>query len=285
MEPSRIEKTLPPKSQQVVEVAVRSSEAIPTKAPALLQLDWMVGYNLADKDELFLSGSHDIPLQPSRLDLIQTVAPEFVERLPVIFEKPEEGFVVRYTTDGSAPTAESKTYDSQFVIDDTTTVRARMLNQQGHGSATSKQTYKSVPAGTGLRYRLYEGNWTRMPNFHELKPVFESVASDLLVESRQMSDDNWAMVLDGNFDVERPGKYMFFLNSDDGSKLYIDDQLVIDNDGDHSLLELSGQKQLSAGKHQLRIEFFEAGGEAILELDMAGPGMERRPFPMEKVTH
>ena len=115
--------------------------------------------------------------------------------------------------------------------------------------------------------------------------MFESVASDLNVESRQLSDDNWAMVLDGNFDVDQAGKYTFFLNSDDGSKLYIDDQLVIDNDGDHSLLELSGEKELSAGKHKLRIEFFEAGGEAILELDLAGPGMERRPFPIEKVSH
>ena len=65
----------------------------------------------------------------------------------------------------------------------------------------------------------------------------------------------------------------------------IDDQLVIDNDGDHSLLELSGAKKLSAGKHKLRIDFFEADGEAILELDLAGPGLERQPFPIEKVSH
>ena len=124
-----------------------------------------------------------------------------------------------------------------------------------------------------------------MPNYSELTPVFESVASDLNVESRQLSADNWGMVLDGNFDVDKAGKYTFYLKSDDGSKLYIDDQLVIDNDGDHSLLELNSATKLSAGKHKLRIEFFEAGGEAILELDLAGPGMERQPFPIEKVSH
>lgn len=285
IEPSQIETTLPPKSQKVVEVAIRSSEAISTKAPALLQLNWMVGYNLADKDELFLDGTHDIPLQPSQIELIRTVAPEFVEPLSVAIEEPEDGFTVRYTTDGSAPTTKSKAYDNSFVIDDTTTVRARMLNAEGHGTATASEEFKRVPPGKGFRYRLYQGSWTRMPNYGELKPVFESVASDLRVESRQQSEDNWAMVLDGNFDVDRPGKYTFFLNSDDGSKLYIDDELVIDNDGDHSLLELSGEKELSAGMHKLRIEFFESGGEAILELDLAGPGMERRPFPVDRVTH
>jgi hypothetical protein len=285
MEPTQIETTLPAKSEKVVEVAVRSSEAISTSAPALLQLHWMVGYDLANKDELFLDGTHDIPLQPSPLKLVRTVAPEFVGPLTVAIEKPEDGFTVRYTTDGIAPQHTSTAYEEPIIINDATTVQARMFNSAGHGTATSRQTYKSVPAGTGLRYRIYQGSWTRMPKYDDLKPVFESVTSDLLVESRQLSDDNWAVVLDGNFEVERPGKYTFFLNSDDGSKLYIDDQLVIDNDGDHSLLELSGEKELTAGKHKLRIEFFEAGGEAVLELDLAGPGMERRAFPVDKVTH
>jgi hypothetical protein len=266
-------------------VAVRSSEAISTRTPALLQLDWMVGYNLADKDELFLDGTHDLPLQPSSVELIRTVAPEFVDSLPVAIEVPEDGFTVRYTMDGSAPTTDSAAYDSKLMIADTTTVRARMFNAAGHGTATASQTYKRVAPGTGLRYQIYQGSWTRMPKYSELKPVFESVASDLKVESRQLTADNWAMVLNGNFDIDRAGEYTFFLNSDDGSKLYIDDELLIDNDGDHSLLELSGKKELSAGKHKLRIEFFEAGGEAVLELDMAGPGTERQPFPVDKVTH
>jgi hypothetical protein len=176
-------------------------------------------------------------------------------------------------------------FEQPLTINGATTVQARMFNKAGHGTATSTQSYKPVPAGTGLRYRLYNGSWTRMPDVSKLTPVFESVATDLNVESRQLDADNWAMVLDGNFDVDSPGEYTFYLNSDDGSKLYVDDQLVIDNDGDHSLLELSGATTLSAGKHKLRIDFFEAGGEAILELDVAGPDGKRRPFPIEKVTH
>lgn len=285
MTPAKIEETLPPKSRKVVEIAVRSSEAISTDAPALLQLDWAVGYNLADKDELVLSGTHDIPLKPSKINLIRTVAPEFVKSLPVAFEEPRKGFTTHFTTDGSKPTLESPAYEGQFVIDDTTTVQARTFNAAGQGSATVSQQYKRVPAGKGLRYKIYQGTWTRMPQFSELTPVFEGVANDLNVESRQLWADNWAMVLEGNFQVDSPGKHTFFLNSDDGSKLYIDDELVIDNDGDHSLLELSGDKVLTAGSHKLRIEFFESGGEAILELDVAAPGRERHPFAVDRVTH
>ena len=285
MDPAAIEMTLAAKSTKVVPVAIESTESILAAKPALLQLHWIVGYDLKKKDELFMSGTRDIPLRPSRVELIRTVAPEFVDSLIVAASEAEDGFTIHYTTDGNAPTTASNEFSAPFTIDKTTTVQARMFNKKGHGTATSRQTYKLVPAGRGLRYRLYQGTWTRMPDYTKLTPVFESVASDLQVESRQLSADNWAMVMDGNFNLDRPGKYTFFLNSDDGSKLYIDDELVIDNDGDHSLLELSGKKELSAAKHKLRIEFFEAGGEAVLELDVAGPGMKRQPFPVDRVSH
>ena len=285
MNPAEIDMTVAAKSEKVVAIAIESSEAIPAKMPALLQLHWNMGYKLAGAEDLFMSGTRDIPLRPSRVELIRTVAPEFVDAVSIVAAEPDAGYTLRYTTDGSPPTKSSAAYERPFAIHEATTVQARMFNKEGHGTATSRQTYKPVPAGTGLRYRIYEGSWTRMPDYSELTPVFESVASDLNVESRQLSDDNWGMVLDGEFDVDKAGKYTFYLKSDDGSKLYIDDRLVIDNDGDHSLLELDGAADLSAGKHKLRIDFFEAGGEAILELDLAGPGMERRAFPVEKVSH
>jgi hypothetical protein len=283
--PAAMEMTLVPKSRKVIPVAIKSSESIPTAKAALLQLHWIVGYDLKNKDELFMSGTRDIPLRPSRVELIRTVAPEFVDSLTVAVADADEGFTTRYTADGNPPTTASNEYVAPFTINQSTTVQARMFNQAGQGTATARQTYRLVPAGRGLRYRVYHGSWTRMPDYTKLTPVFESVASDLHVESRQLSADNWAMVMDGDFNIDRPGKYTFFLNSDDGSKLYVDDQLIIDNDGDHSLLELSGEKELSAAKHKIRIEYFEAGGEAILELDLAGPGIERQPFPVNKVSH
>jgi len=45
----------------------------------------------------------------------------------------------------------------------------------------------------------------------------------------------------GFIDVPADGQYTFYTSSDDGSKLYIDNQLVVNNDGEHSLRERSGQ--------------------------------------------
>ncbi|MEX2309767.1 MAG: PA14 domain-containing protein [Pirellulales bacterium] len=285
MEPQDIAMNLAEKSEKVVDIAIQSSEAVPADKPVLLQLSWTMGFELAGEDDLFLSGTRNIPLRPSGADLIATVAPEFVDSLSIVAAEPEEGFTLRYTTDGSTPSMSSAVYERPFAIDVAMTINARMFNKEGHGTATSTQSYKPVSAGTGLRYRFYKGSWTRMPDYSKLTPVFESVATDLNVESRQLWADNWGMVLEGEFQINKAGEYTFYLTSDDGSKLYIDDQLVIDNDGDHSLLELKGATEMSAGAHKVRIDFFEAGGEAILELDLEGPGMKRQPFPFEKVSH
>jgi hypothetical protein len=285
MEPSEINMTVAAKSEQEVAIAIRAEGAVPTEKPVLLQLHWTMGFDLADKDSLSLSGTKEIPLRPSSINLIQTVAPEFEHPLTVSAVQPRKDFTLRYTMDGSTPIASSPVYARPLAVHEAATVKARFFNRAGHGTATSAQSYKPVPAGSGFRYRIYKGTWTRMPDYRKLTPVFEGVAMGLDVESRQLWPDNWGMVLEGNFEVDRPGDYTFYLTSDDGSKLYIDDRLVIDNDGDHSLLELKNGTKLSAGTHPIRIEFFEAGGEAVLELDIEGPDMKRQPLPIEKVSH
>jgi hypothetical protein len=285
MHPQNLALIVPPKSEKVVEVILQSKEALPVQMPALLQLNWTMGFSENGKEDLFLNGVRSLPLKPSNVDLIETVAPEYVQSLTIATTRPDERFKLRYTMDGSAPTVASPEYVRPISVQEAAVFKARMFNDRGHASATSTQSYQRVPEGTGLRYRLYRGAWTKMPEFSELAPIFEGVATDLDVEARQMWPDNWGMVLEGEFQIDSAGEYTFYLNSDDGSKLYIDDELIIDNDGDHSLLELAGVAELSVGPHRIRIEYFEAGGEAILELDFEGPGIERQSFPVGNVTH
>ncbi|GAB1510802.1 hypothetical protein JCM33774_28440 [Actinophytocola sp. KF-1] len=76
----------------------------------------------------------------------------------------------------------------------------------------------------------------------------------------------------GNIDIGEGGDYAFRLTSDDGSRLYIDDQLVIDHDGLHGETSKDGTIALAAGYHSLRVEYFEAGGEQVLRLGWRPPG-------------
>ena len=66
--------------------------------------------------------------------------------------------------------------------------------------------------------------------------------------------------------IDIAGNYTFYVNSDDGSKLWINNQLVVENIGTHAIREESGTIYLEPGYHGLRLEFFENFGWAGLEL-------------------
>ena len=59
-------------------------------------------------------------------------------------------------------------------------------------------------------------------------------------------------------------EYYICITSDDGSKLFIDDSLVIDNDGNHGAAEKCTTYGTLAGVKQVRIEYFELGGGSVL---------------------
>ena len=89
----------------------------------------------------------------------------------------------------------------------------------------------------------------------------------------------FALFIHGKFDVSKPGRHYFRLTSDDGAQLFIDDQLVIDNDGLHPPVTRDGVADLSSGRHRLRIVYFQGiRYELALQLFVTPPGERERVF-------
>ncbi|MFM9169789.1 MAG: PA14 domain-containing protein, partial [Phycisphaerales bacterium] len=84
--------------------------------------------------------------------------------------------------------------------------------------------------------------------------------------------------------VDTPGLYTLYVDSDDGSRLWIGDRRIVDNDGLHGMVERSGSIALAPGKHALRIEFFEAGGGAGCIARLEGPGLPRAPIAPARLS-
>ncbi len=105
------------------------------------------------------------------------------------------------------------------------------------------------------------------PNIDKLMPVVDwSSADDFGLES------NFVTHVLGNLDAPQTGSYTFRLTSDDGSRLWIDDQLVVDHDGLHGPEPKDATVDLTAGTHALRIEHFERDGGQQLTLAWKPPG-------------
>ena len=75
------------------------------------------------------------------------------------------------------------------------------------------------------------------------------------------------------------GVYRFYTFSDDGSMLYIDGQLVVDNDGGHSARRAEGKIALEKGLHEVRLLYFENYMGEELEVGYSGKHIEESIIP------
>lgn len=86
----------------------------------------------------------------------------------------------------------------------------------------------------------------------------------------------------GSVRIPRDGKYTFYTVSDDGIRLWVDDQLIIDNWTDHGETESQGQVELWGERpHLIRLEYYEKTGSAVAKLLWAGPGVKKQAIPTQ----
>ncbi len=130
-----------------------------------------------------------------------------------------------------------------------------------------------LPMG-GLLALWFEGGGFRKP------PVRVSHASILYADN---AGDlaTAAMRWLGEIRIERTGVYTFGLSSDDGSRLWIDGRLVVDNWGLHGAGWVEGSVRLTRGRHRVRIDFVDNGGSYWFEWRWTPPGGRPGPVPPE----
>ncbi len=164
----------------------------------------------------------------------------------------------------------------------------------GQSPVTEATFGTTVVIPSGLRgdiYHLHHNTWI-LPDFSRLEPVGSVWTTRLNVTPRHWKDgfpgvtrrNEWfGIVYSGRFWIQTPGRYDFSLTSDDGSKLWIDDQLVVDNDCQHPPLAREGSADLAGGMHRIRIQYFQGPRDCIaLVLEIAGPDEDWRVFSTEE---
>lgn len=124
--------------------------------------------------------------------------------------------------------------------------------------------FKTVPGG--LKYSYYEGSWDSLPDFSKLKPVATGLADSTFSIQKLPAKTNFACLLEGYVEIVLDGYYIFAIVSDDGSKLYLGDKLLIDHDGLHGESPRSFVLPLQKGFYPIRIEYFQKEGGSAFDL-------------------
>jgi len=152
----------------------------------------------------------------------------------------------------------------------------------------------TVVIPSGLRGEIYAipDRTMLLPRFSSLGPIGDIWTTMLNIPPRHWregfpgvtSRDEWfAINYTGKFWIAKPGPYAFALLSDDGSKLYIDDQLIIDNDCQHPPAVMGAGIILKGGLHRIRVSYFQGPRDCLaLVLAVRGPGERWRPFSTDE---
>ncbi|NBC81789.1 MAG: hypothetical protein GVY19_00255 [Bacteroidetes bacterium] len=263
-----------------------------------LQEAWFVNSSMINHIVMKKTASTPQPLKPAPRERLASPTINTV--------KDADGYVVniasnqeseiRYTLDGSEPVANSRLYNEAFRINKNQTVHARSFSDQvlpGYTSIfdpgiTFLESISADDARSGLAYAYYLGTWDNMPDFNTLTPATTGTANNIVFyDMLQLRDrkDGYAMVYTGYFDAPASAKYTFNLVSDDGSKLYINNQEIVDHDGVHASVAKEDSVYLKKGRHAFRVEYFEKVGGESLNIMVAVNNNELMVIPDEWLSH
>ena len=197
--------------------------------------------------------------------------------------------VIRHTLDGTDPTAESPVYKTPFFLDRTTVVKAAVFENGARQTNVNTAYFRVLtePANHGVYATFYYGSTLdSLPDFSLLKPVESNrKAYEFTSEGLAFPDgpDQLAVAFTSYLKIDQAGTYTFTTASDDGSKLHINDLLVVDNDGNHGVRERHGNIELAPGFHRIKVTWYNSGGGLWLRTYIAGPNIPRQIIPPDRL--
>ncbi|MFN8240279.1 MAG: alpha/beta hydrolase-fold protein [Bacteroidales bacterium] len=199
---------------------------------------------------------------------------------------------LHYTLDGTEPTAASPVCHDTIIIRKPCTLKVKSMKGNYSKSAVITRVFtegeyqqglKTIKnLKPGLKYSYFEGTWDSVPDMTKMKPLGTGsvLEPDLKFTAKK---DSFAVRFEGYLHVEKQGIYYFWVTSDDGSKVYINSKLILDNDGLHDAgRPVVTMLPLSPGYYPLVIDYFEKTGDNSVTLGTVDDKMQPVPIAKER---
>jgi len=232
---------------------------------------------------LDVEGKADINNPP----VIESSSNQFIDEIKVNVKSDRSNVEIRFTTDGAVPNEKSPLVKNPVILKKTTTITARCFRDGKAVSAPVADSFtkvvpnkaeKDAAVKPGLKYEYFEGSWDKMPDFTQLKSVKTGVQKSIDVKNK-LKDEYYAIEFTGYIKIAKDDVYKLFIESDDGSNLYIDGKLLIDNDGLHGAVEKNGTVALAKGLHKIKVEFFQKTGGNDVKVSIESPKLKKQVIP------
>ncbi|MDR1938001.1 MAG: alkaline phosphatase family protein [Tannerellaceae bacterium] len=205
---------------------------------------------------------------------------------------------IHYTTDRTEPTKESPLYTAPFTIEKSSWIQARVFGKHGASTKVSAQ-YRIADsrAGNGLDYAVYHcPDASFMPSFENRKPVATGTCYEFGFHTPENTEhsglntavgqykDHIGVIFNGWIQIDTDDAYTFTLWSTGGSKMFIGNELIVNNRGNgHS--GNTGEIELKKGFYPIKIEIFhnDAAAGTILIASYEAQGIPKQIIPGSKL--
>ncbi len=154
------------------------------------------------------------------------------------------------------------------------------LTSKDERTMTYLPATKLQPGEGGVDYTYFEGNFQSVDELAGAKAVKEGTMKNFSI-AEAPAEDHFGYRFRSLIKIPERGVYKFHLFSDDGAKLFIDGQEVIDNDGSHSIGQATGKVALEGGFHEVELLYFEDYMGQSLEIGITGKRLPRQVIPDE----
>jgi hypothetical protein len=251
---------------------------VETETNGLMTYDRKV--NKMGVENVFKANNNIIP--PVLISQLRMFTDNFIAELA----NNRAGGKIFYTTDGSEPDEKSTQYTEPFKLTEPCTIKAFTKWDDAKSRIVSYQIEKKdlMPATdvnrpkSGIKASIFDGTYSLMPDFNSIKPVKTKIVPGIF-HTAAGKDSFFGIVFEGYILIPSDGVYGLFINSDDGSKMILDDKDVIMNDGIHGMREEGKFYPLAKGYHKLRIDYFQGEGGVGLQFLVEAPDQQKTIVP------
>lgn len=207
----------------------------------------------------------------------------FDESATIVMENLNNSGEIRYTMDGSMPNANSTLYTKAVTTSENGVVKSAIFNKGKIVSTVSEAFFrvKNKSMTAPISYEVfYLENLTSIPSLENKRPDAKGTCFEITSdEVKEEIKSNTLVRFRTTLQVENEDRFTFYTNSDDGSKLWVNNELVVDNDGDHGVIEKNGSISLKPGTYPLEVIWFNGGGSGWLNVDYKTKTIPKQVLP------
>ncbi|WP_300979100.1 family 20 glycosylhydrolase [Flavobacterium sp.] len=195
-----------------------------------------------------------------------------------------------YTIDGYNPDETSNRYEQPTTINipkgEYRIIKTVQISESGKRSSINKiiinnsEVVPSLainPSKQGLKFRYYQNLFQQTNELDTANPLRSGIHTETIgIKNYKTKEIRYfGIKLEGYIYIDETASYTFSCIADDGAKIVIDNQLVVDNDGRHWINEAFGAIKLQKGFHKINISYFDADGSAELKCYIQQDGKEK----------